>query len=373
MELFKKNIISTPTENEVLRNSSSSVPQENNPARFAGPSIKQRIIGATLEIGAGVASFHATEEGIWLGAVKFDDAPFKVSMAGDASIGNILLTSGSHIRSGQTDYNTGTGFWLGDVSGTAKFSIGNPAGNYLTWNGTTLTVKGAITGSTITGTTITGGTLQTATGEADKIVVASNILTLWQESGGTAYERVIIGAGSISLLNTSGVGSGAILGIGTNKIAINTGAYGYYFDESAFYPSTHSALDLGTASDYWNEINYKTLTDRGCLGVFDKGVVLQDGSKVSDIDALKSIKQHSTLKTTYGVPRFDYSTMPKVVYKPAPIAENDIYDENDKEKLLYKKGEKMGEDGAETTALISIMIGALKEIDNRLNKLEKNK
>ena len=44
---------------------------------------------------------------------------------------------------GQTAYNTGTGFWFGVVSGVAKFSIGNPNGSFMTWDGTSLTLSGA--------------------------------------------------------------------------------------------------------------------------------------------------------------------------------------------------------------------------------------
>lgn len=55
-------------------------------------------------------------------------------------IGAIVLSE--FIRLGQTDYNTGTGFWLGDDNGTPKFSIGSGADNRLTWDGTTLSVSG---------------------------------------------------------------------------------------------------------------------------------------------------------------------------------------------------------------------------------------
>lgn len=58
---------------------------------------------------------------------------------------NIVIDSAGFIRMGQTDYDTGTGFWMGDKAGTPKFSIGNSAGNKLTWNGTTLAVTGSIT------------------------------------------------------------------------------------------------------------------------------------------------------------------------------------------------------------------------------------
>ena len=76
------------------------------------------------------------------------------------------LPEAGWVRSGQTAYDTGTGFWLGNDLGTPKFSIGNSAGNKLTWNGTTLSITGSITattgtigGWTIGATTITGGSV----------------------------------------------------------------------------------------------------------------------------------------------------------------------------------------------------------------------
>jgi hypothetical protein len=43
------------------------------------------------------------------------------------------------VRAGQTAYNTGQGFHLGSDGG---FSLGNSAGNRLTWDGTNLDVVG---------------------------------------------------------------------------------------------------------------------------------------------------------------------------------------------------------------------------------------
>ena len=68
---------------------------------------------------------------------------------GAITAGSIVMPSGGLIRSGQTAYNTGTGFYLGNDSGTPKFSIGNSAANRLTWDGTTMTVVGAIQGGTL--------------------------------------------------------------------------------------------------------------------------------------------------------------------------------------------------------------------------------
>lgn len=49
----------------------------------------------------------------------------------------------ANIKGGQTDYNTGTGYFLGLSSGDYKLSIGDPAGNYLTWDGNYLKIKGS--------------------------------------------------------------------------------------------------------------------------------------------------------------------------------------------------------------------------------------
>lgn len=135
----------------------------------------------------------------------------------------------------------------------------------------------------------------------------------------------------------------------------------------AFTPTGAGVISTGDAVNYWNDISFKTTTDRGCLGSFDNGVEMPDGRILSDLEALKSIQVHPTLQTVYGVPRLDYSSMPKAVYKPAPIADKDTYS-IDKTRL-WEAGEKMGDDGAELTALISIILGAIKELDGRVTVL----
>lgn len=115
------------------------------------------------------------------------------------------ITSGSlaavgsgnvEIRAGQTAYDTGTGFWLGLTSSTAKFSVGNSSGNKLTWDGSALGITGDITGSTIT-----GGTIQTATSGQRIRMVASSASSPTQS------------ANSLMLINSS---SNGILSFGTS-------------------------------------------------------------------------------------------------------------------------------------------------------------
>ena len=74
----------------------------------------------------------------------------------------LVAPSGVAIRSGQSAYDTGTGFFLGNVSGTPKFSIGDGGSNKLTWNGSVLHVTGLFCDSGIT-FTANGYTIGTST------------------------------------------------------------------------------------------------------------------------------------------------------------------------------------------------------------------
>ena len=62
---------------------------------------------------------------------------------GTVTAGTIQLPTTGWIRGGQTAYNTGTGFFLGYSTNAYKFSIGNStSGNFITWDGTELVVRG---------------------------------------------------------------------------------------------------------------------------------------------------------------------------------------------------------------------------------------
>ena len=164
-------------------------------------------------------------------------------------------------------------------------------------------------------------------------------------------------------------------------------------------PVGAGAVSSGDGTNYWNDISYKTLTDRGCLGSFDDGVEMRDGRRVSDTEALLSIKPDPRKNTIYGVPMLDYRSFPKACYKPAtysvkekgktvekplPRDENDepyyyevtdgdrtykIYDEKAAKKLKSKI-KKTAADGIEMTSVFSIMIGAQREQAIKVRNLE---
>lgn len=62
---------------------------------------------------------------------------------GDINVnGSAAVAAGGSVSSGQTGFNTGTGFWLAG-GGTPQFSIGNSSGPRMTWDGSTLNVVNA--------------------------------------------------------------------------------------------------------------------------------------------------------------------------------------------------------------------------------------
>jgi hypothetical protein len=58
--------------------------------------------------------------------------------------GGITLSGGGNIKGGQTDYNSGTGFFLGYSGSKYKFSIGNASSKGITWDGDTLSIGGDV-------------------------------------------------------------------------------------------------------------------------------------------------------------------------------------------------------------------------------------
>ncbi len=73
--------------------------------------------------------------------------------------GGITLNAGGSIKGGQTDYATGTGFFLGYSAAAYKLSIGSST-NYFRWTGTAIEILGDIAGASninITGQATFGG------------------------------------------------------------------------------------------------------------------------------------------------------------------------------------------------------------------------
>lgn len=134
------------------------------------------------------------------------------------SFGTVTVDESGYLRGGQTDYATGTGFFLGHSGGAYKFSIGSTT-NYFRWDGSAITLRGNITGTSeidITGRASFDGTgtvgAVTASVFANSSMNAVYAVYGWANSSGArgALTGVQSGSGSGILGDcTGGTGTGA--------------------------------------------------------------------------------------------------------------------------------------------------------------------
>ena len=114
--------------------------------------------------------------------------------------GNIVLDTSIYIKGGQTDYNTGTGFFLGYSGGDYKLSIGNSSiGPTILWDGSTFSVNGG---------TLIGSTIKTAS-SGRRIEMTSVGITLYTglspgTYGNFLYGAKLYGATDLAYINNTG-------------------------------------------------------------------------------------------------------------------------------------------------------------------------
>ncbi|MFN2228264.1 MAG: hypothetical protein ACK2VA_00710, partial [Anaerolineae bacterium] len=147
--------------------------------------------------------------------VILDELNALTAWTGDLIVdGELEIATDGYLRSGQTGYNTGTGFWMEYNAGTPRLSLGAAAGNRVTWDGSTLTIVGTVTAEagslgtlSVTGTlTLSGsGKLITAASPAARVELTTTELAGYSDattkqfyldaSTGKAYA----GAGAVRL------------------------------------------------------------------------------------------------------------------------------------------------------------------------------
>lgn len=169
-------------------------------------------IGTSGAIRGAKTGFSDTTAGFWMGydsgAYKFrlgNDSDYlywdgsSLTITGDFVADSIDVGTTGFVRGGQTDYNTGTGFWLGYSGGTHKLSIGSPTGKRLLWDGTNLTVN---TGSVSIGT---DGTLQ-----AINAIISGTITANTGYIGGSTGWTIATGK-----ITSAGIGVATVAGDAT--------------------------------------------------------------------------------------------------------------------------------------------------------------
>jgi len=156
--------------------------------------------------------------------------------------GGFIADQGGFIRSGQTAFDTGTGFWIGNDGGTPKLSIGDSSGIKMTWNGVSLNIFKASIKTASSGARVeifpTDNVGIVAYDDADseifKVMVggadvgdviigdyANNQGCKWDKSEGTFSIRGLLDAGDLvsGTLNVDRIEAGSITG---DKIAANS-------------------------------------------------------------------------------------------------------------------------------------------------------
>jgi hypothetical protein len=111
--------------------------------------------------------------------------------------GAITIDTNGLIKSGMTDYLTGSGWWMGDVSGVKKFSIGNSSGYYMAWDGSQLLIN-AITNQepTFTGRNNDGLTESTFNGTITRSLIGTSMDIVLASSGDVKLMSVGLGLGN---------------------------------------------------------------------------------------------------------------------------------------------------------------------------------
>lgn len=141
-------------------------------------------------------------------------------------IGGITIASNA-VRAGQTAYNTGIGFHLG-ANGT--FSLGNSAGNRLTWDGTNLNVVGGGTfsGALSAASGTFAGALSAATGSfSGSLSAATGTFSgNLSAAGGTFSGALSAASGTFSgSLTASAVNAVNTINLAGQAITIPSSAY----------------------------------------------------------------------------------------------------------------------------------------------------
>lgn len=284
---------------------------------------------------------------------------------------------------------------------------------------------GTITAGAITGVTITGGTIRTATsGARVQLSGAANRFEIYNASGLAGYLSeyssnvgVIADAAELILSGSSGVRifDSSVCTFDITNIDMNDnditdidelmGDDGYIDMNSGHSntethhldPSSSDTYNLGGSSRYWSYLNVKEIAKQGGggFGVFDDGVEMQDGRILTDTEALLEMRAHPTKKTPYGKPIFDLDSIPKVVritptstIKGDPIVrmpDGRLISKSEKKVRKHTANKKLGRsitkvetiqieeehtEGEAVFAMMSIMMGAIRELTLRVKSLE---
>ncbi len=170
--------------------------------------------------------------GTFAGSLSAATGSFAGSLsAATGSFGSVTVAEGGSISSGQTAYNTGIGWHLSLVGGVPKFSLGNPNGHRLTFDGTNLAYVGPIELPPFS--VSISGTLDTTKSNTYSSVSVGTLTATATGGRGTltyqwsAFTEGTDPDGATGLLSVT-VSDGTITGASAKVSAYNTSVQGRY-------------------------------------------------------------------------------------------------------------------------------------------------
>lgn len=311
---------------------------------------------STFSGNAGVAFCSYDTRATTTGANNYDHLiAFQsgIKHGSSGTLGKLYDFGASGINNGGTITNR-YGFYV--VEGSGAGAITNQYGLY---------VESLIKGATLNYSVFTAGTTPSLFGGQVFGPAGSTTAPSFSTSG-DPNTGVYFNAADILGFVAGGAAKLFVFGTGTSATVLN----------ADLLSNGDATFNIGGASNYVNDVSYKTLTDRGCIPWCDDGVEMPDGKIVSDLEAICSIQKHPTNLTVHDLPRLDYSTFPKKAIRKAEEDKN--FSHRDIDGTPWCNGPKgegkmdilKAEDGVEMTMVFGVMIGAFKEINERLVALE---
>lgn len=222
---------------------------------------------SSMQIGFGSRVMRANEQGLWMGAEKFEDAPFSVDMEGNITASSLDLSGFLEEGEAAADINSHATTVSGGKITAGSITASQIAASTITADKLSVSTLSAISANlgtitagtisavSISGSTITGSTLTTAT-SGQRVVLTSTFASYYNSSGTNIVNTLassssfIIQAqtstGSI-FLDAGASGSVAFLENGTSRIV-------YSPSLDLFAPFTNGSIDLGTAGANWRDL-----------------------------------------------------------------------------------------------------------------------
>jgi hypothetical protein len=255
---------------------------------IAALTITASQIAASTITSAKIAAGTITASNIAAGTITANEIAASTITAGKLSIstlsaitadlgtitaGNITLNTSGYIRGGQTAYDTGTGFFLGYDTSAYKFSVGNSAGDKLTWNGTTLSIAGSLTATAgaIGGWTINSTSIYTGTEDHSGYTANAGDMTLYSNGSDASIHANKFYIDSAGVLNcTAAVISGAI-----------TASAGSVIDGTYLSGASVTASKAVLALVNWTQTCTFSVTDADTVAWSSGTLTLADGTAYS--------------------------------------------------------------------------------------------